>query len=1181
MGSAGAARALAAVALQAAALAALALLMAASLKPGSAASRLLGRDAPAHPPAAGALAGGQTAFDVQRALGDLEAIARAPHSLNDQRSIGVRDYLRAAIGDAIQGSDAEFCDPLGNGTAATFKANGIHVYWEDSSLAVRVPGSGNGSEALLVQAHYDAVPMSRGAYDDGVGVAVCLELVRSLARQPTRHPVVVNIDWGEENGLYGAMLFARFHPWADAVRAYINLEAGGVGGRAAVFRASHPALLRAYRQAVPRPHAMPVGSDALKMGLVKSATDYGVYTTRYGIPGLDMAFIDHRSIYHTARDSPQRATTESVLSMGAAALDTARHIADSAWILPSIPRAARLPPRPQPPAARSPQGRLAADEAFGDAREMLSIPDMRHVVVTRLPPAADNAVEDALFYDVLSRAMVVRSYVAELWINILTGIAGIAIVVASQYPFARPLPSTAAEWTTATPAERLVMQLGRGGFFGALLRALAAHAKAYASALFGSLVFTGTLLSLVTPRLAYTHPALYMLLLLSAAALSATCVLSAWAVRARLTDAQAMSWYALCVFRCAVLLAVVVPLNWAGIGVLYREQIYAWAAIGGTLLTALMDPDTTMGGAWRRQIAALAIRLPSRRRPSGEQLERLLDHDELDRAATSNSNGAPADPAPARHSDCASSVAVAHHVLSALRLLVSVVVPLTIGMDATLRQLVALKDHFVDGMPPIVCTAVAALDIATFVVLLAPFIVGVLADADSHWLVRSAGAVVEPWLRLLFAPRSRGTRGAGDAPAPSRSHISLHTSYGTGDSDPEPSDAEIDAGSDAAPRVLDYSGDGDGDGDNSDGERVIVLDSGGRRQSMGAAAAAAAPTEHSGGAPGRPRPAAARPRKGESPETIGLWMTYAWTGAWLLLWIAIQLAMLAGESYNDGTEPLKVRVLHSTRISAECLQGGSGPCSRSQLSLASPDSAGLARLVEAVAPSEPSLVCFTQNVRGFYKCIVSSEGDRRTADAEWSPESAINITSIQHTTAFSSRGTLFVATVAFSAPETRTCFVDLGSHPGHSLQSYPNPHPVPPPLAPPPPQGPGAAAPVIARTVLPVIERARFVGAAAPDGLAQVSEPITDRDPVFSGRILAHKQSFDDGGRFTAEVQYLLPAVNATRPAGIKIDISCYFDQAERHTPLLAPVLAASPGWAVFTPAANVLSTVTIAGVAI
>ncbi|KAJ2817225.1 hypothetical protein FBU31_006299, partial [Coemansia sp. 'formosensis'] len=340
-------------------------------------------------------------FDVERALGDLEKITRTPHSLNDPRSIGVRDYLRSTIEAIISGSNATFSDPVTNGTVAEFQSKRWLVYWEDSSLIIRVPGTGNHTEALLVQAHYDAVPMSHGVYDDGVGVVVCLELLRNLIQHPVRHPVLINIDWGEESGLFGAILFARFHRWAEDVRAYINLEAGGVGGRAMLFRASHPALLTAYKQAVQRPCASLVGNNAFKLGIVKSDTDYSIYTTRYGIPGLDLAFTDNRNLYHTPRDNIQKATAESVLSMGVATLSTARKISDSIVTLPSLPRSPHLP-------------------AY-----LLTANDLQAGYIKQ---RAASVVKDAVFYDVLSRFMVVRSYTAEMWLNIATGLAGIAIV---------------------------------------------------------------------------------------------------------------------------------------------------------------------------------------------------------------------------------------------------------------------------------------------------------------------------------------------------------------------------------------------------------------------------------------------------------------------------------------------------------------------------------------------------------------------------------------------------------------------------------------------------------------------------------------------------------------------------------------------------------------------------------
>ncbi|KAJ1830769.1 hypothetical protein LPJ63_004729, partial [Coemansia sp. RSA 2711] len=984
--------AVAAVAIQLMAFVLLVLFMDSSLDPASIPSRLMGRDiravtgyrASSHVAALAPL------FDVNRALDDLAAISKTPHSLNDPRSIEVRDYLRAAIHQAIGDTSAEFSDPLANGTAAEFKAKGWLMHWEDSSLIVRVPGTGDNDETLLVQAHYDAVPMSHGTFDDGVGVVVCLELLRSLAQRPTRHPVVINIDWGEENGLVGAMLFARFHPWADSVRAYINLEAGGVGGRAMLFRASHPSLLQAYKQAVNRPCASLVGNNAFRLGIVKSDTDYSVYTTRYGIPGLDLAFTDRRSLYHTAHDNIEHATADSILSMGLATLDTVRQIADSDRVLPRLPRSPRLPERP-----RQITGafgvRIAAEESFGDTREDITIKGRQHVVVAPPTLMPEDVVEDAVFYDVLSRFMVVRSYTAELLLNLFTGLIGIAAVIGVQYPFMRALPDDAGsvEWVALAPTERLVMQLGRGGLFGALLQALTALARAYFAGLFGSLVFTGIMITLVAPRLAYSHLLMFVLLLFSAAALSVTSVLSSWACRSRSTDVSAMVWYAHCLFRCLVLLTVVVPLNSAKIGLLYREQLYAWASIGAVLCTALMDADTAVGQMWRQWARRLATKLTTRQDTTDSHQERLLD---TQRPENSDSE----DVGMTSPGSYPSAVAIGLHAISVLRVVVGAALPLAAGMDIMLRQLTVFKDHLADGSPPFACVAIAALDIVTFIMLLAPYIVDVIVHADDHWLVRTTNRVIEPCLGLVLSPLRSGRPAFGTPRVPSRSQISLHTNY--------PDDGEHATSDETYPRVMDYSGE---NSDSDANERVILLGSG-DHASAAESHLADAPldssndTEDTDDGLGRRR-LSLQFSKGESPETIGMRMIYMWTGIWLVLWVLTQLITLTGEGYNENASPLKVRVFQSTRISAECTGNpfnASDECAISRLSLSSQDSAGLTKLIQMAAPADMTPSCFTLNTRGYYKCNFAYRNrrvDSATDKRLWSPESAITVVNISHT----------------------------------------------------------------------------------------------------------------------------------------------------------------------------------------
>ncbi|KAJ1824556.1 hypothetical protein LPJ60_000699 [Coemansia sp. RSA 2675] len=1088
-------------------------------------------------------------FDVTRALGDLEQITQTPHSLNDPRSIGVRDYLRTTIQDIISGSSAKFSDPVANGTVAEFESRRWLVYWEDSSLVVRVPGTSNHTEALLVQAHYDAVPMSHGAYDDGVGVVVCLELLRNLIQYPVRHSVVVNIDWGEENGLFGATLFARFHQWAEDVRAYINLEAGGVGGRAMLFRASHPALLTAYKQAVRRPCASLVGNNAFKLGIIKSDTDYSIYTTRYGIPGLDLAFTDHRNFYHTSRDNIRLATAESVLSMGAATLSTARQIADSIVTLPSLPRSPRLP---------------AYKSLAGDVNQYAS---------------SENVVKDAVFYDVLSRFMVVRSYSCEMWLNIATGLAGIAIVIALQYPFLRPLPpshipshASTLDLGSSRPLDRLVLQLGRGGFFGSLLDGLAHLFKSYLLGLFGSLFFTGILVNMVTPRLAYTHLFLLILLLFSATSLSVTCGLTAWVCRSRLADIHTMVWYSWCVMCCLVLLLLVAPLNAVEIGIFYRDLIYAWASITAAVLTALMDPNTYLYALWRKQVDRLAPLLSHPIDAEDDHRQRLLRRDEAD----SGDDGG--DRRLASHIGQNQCLADNHplvtgimYLLACLRALLGVFLPLVVGVDTMARQLVVFKDHLPDGSPPLACIAIAALDIATFVMFLAPYIVGAISDIDNSWPVHYASLAAAPVIQWLYSMWTRERPSRILSSTRPRSQISLHTNYAR-DRDSVDADSTRSATmGDAAVHSAEY----DAEQQEADtGERIIVLDSGRRSIPRLAADGSAAGRDESDDDELGRRPSHADATiAGETPKTVGRRMAYAWAGAWLFLWVATQLVMLAGESYSEESNPLKIRVSQSTRISAECLasKGAGELCSQSKLALSSPDSAGLARIVNVASPDTATHACFMRNTRGFYQCDLSH---RAETNSTWSPDTAINVTSIRHASANVERGTLFTVTLNFTAPETRTCFIDFGMHHGFSPQAYPNPHPVLPPAASSP------SAPAIARTMLPVIERAGFV-----DGVSGTSAPLTEsfynRDVIYSGRIYAHKRTFDADGLFSAVIQYSVPVSNATKPLGALVDISCYFDVADRHVPLLASIISAAPRWAVFTPAGNTLSTVTIAGVEI
>lgn len=63
--------------------------------------------------------------------------------------------------------------------------------------------------AVIVSAHYDSVPGSPGASDDGSGTALCLELARVLKRLPTRQAIRIYLWASEEYGLVGSRYYVK------------------------------------------------------------------------------------------------------------------------------------------------------------------------------------------------------------------------------------------------------------------------------------------------------------------------------------------------------------------------------------------------------------------------------------------------------------------------------------------------------------------------------------------------------------------------------------------------------------------------------------------------------------------------------------------------------------------------------------------------------------------------------------------------------------------------------------------------------------------------------------------------------------------------------------------------------------------------------------------------------------
>jgi hypothetical protein len=211
-------------------------------------------------------------------------------------------------------------DNISNASWASWGSASAAVYNEATNILVKIEGTDPAyasSGGVLFSAHFDSVSTASGATDDGMGVATLMQLVEYLAKYRPKRTAVFNINNGEEDGLCGAFTFLK-HPWSNYTDTFLNLEGAAAGGcvyskfyahstlinlqdsRPLLFRGTSTPALSSFR--VPHPHGNVLSADAFARGVIRSGTDYTVYTGA-GMDGLDLAFYKGRSKYHTKYDA--------------------------------------------------------------------------------------------------------------------------------------------------------------------------------------------------------------------------------------------------------------------------------------------------------------------------------------------------------------------------------------------------------------------------------------------------------------------------------------------------------------------------------------------------------------------------------------------------------------------------------------------------------------------------------------------------------------------------------------------------------------------------------------------------------------------------------------------------------------------------------------------------------------
>lgn len=291
-------------------------------------------------------------LDLAEAWGDLQHITSGFHPYNSRQNDEVREWLLQRIDTILDETASLQDDTSREKTPDTFvfddlqsnltfssgsitKSSGLGVYFEGTNIIVYIrgfddeeerwweylDGEPTGSGGVLVNAHYDSVSTGYGATDDGVGVVTLLQLIRYFTSpgNAPRKGLVLLFNNGEEDFLNGARVLGQ-HPMGKFSKSCLNLEGAGAGGRATLFRSSDVDVTRFYNSE--HPFGSVLSADGFERGMIKSQTDYVVFTNNLGLRCLDVAFMEPRSMYHTDKDDIRHTSVDSLWHMLSAAVET-------------------------------------------------------------------------------------------------------------------------------------------------------------------------------------------------------------------------------------------------------------------------------------------------------------------------------------------------------------------------------------------------------------------------------------------------------------------------------------------------------------------------------------------------------------------------------------------------------------------------------------------------------------------------------------------------------------------------------------------------------------------------------------------------------------------------------------------------------------------------------------------
>lgn len=246
-----------------------------------------------------------TRFSAERAMADLEVVAREPHGAGSEAQQRVRDYIVGQVGDL--------------GLSAEIESGG-----RIANILVRLAGS-DATQTVLVTGHYDSHPPAPGAGDNGLSTVAMLETMRVLqANPPLRNDILFLFTDGEELGYLGASTFLLLHPQAQDEIGVVLCFDGVPGNAPLTLRQTSPGDAWLVGQMTGLRLSMFAGSWTNRDERGEIDCDCSIFDNA-GLPTLEMENEHAGTRYHSANDTVEAISPRLVQSYGQTMIALTNH----------------------------------------------------------------------------------------------------------------------------------------------------------------------------------------------------------------------------------------------------------------------------------------------------------------------------------------------------------------------------------------------------------------------------------------------------------------------------------------------------------------------------------------------------------------------------------------------------------------------------------------------------------------------------------------------------------------------------------------------------------------------------------------------------------------------------------------------------------------------------------------